>query len=256
MTAAAAATSGPPDESASTAVVVGASGGIGQAFVAQLRSRGWSRILALSRRAHGVDAGDPVLFSATFDLEDEASIAAAAATAAGLPPVRLVIVATGLLHDDRLRPEKSIGALDPAALSRSFAVNTIGPALVLKHFAPQLPRRGRSVIALLSARVGSIADNRLGGWYGYRASKAALNMVIRTASIELARTRPEALCIGLHPGTVDTALSAPFATGAGAGARTRFTPAQSATAMLEVLDGLQPADSGRVFAWDGTIVPP
>lgn len=248
-----AALTGPTSACAATVVVIGASGGIGQAFVAQIREReGW-RILALARRPADRD-DDPLIRSLPIDLLDEASIAAAASAAAAMPPIRLVVVATGLLHDDRIRPEKSLAALDPAALSRSFAVNTIGPALILKHFAPCLPRRGRSVIALLSARVGSIADNRLGGWYGYRASKAALNMVIRTASVELARTRPEAVCVGLHPGTVDTALSAPFA--ANIDAQKRFTPIQSARALLEVLDGLQPSDSGRVFAWDGSIVPP
>ena len=138
-------------------------------------------------------------------------------------------------------------------LARIFAVNTIGPALVLKHFAPLLPRTGRSVIALLSARVGSISDNRLGGWYGYRASKAALNQLVRTASIEVARSRRDAVIVGLHPGTVETPLSAPFRGNVSPGKL--FTPRVSAAHLLTAIEGLTPADSGKCFAWDGSEVP-
>lgn len=183
------------------------------------------------------------------DITDEASIAAAAPR---IGPVDKVIVATGLLHDGAQPPEKSYRALDPAALARSFAVNAIGPALVAKHVLPLLPRDRRAVFAALSARVGSISDNRLGGWYAYRASKAALNQLIRTLAVELRRTHPLAICVGLHPGTVDTRLSAPFQRGV----PDLFTPERSAAALLGVLDGLTPEQSGRLWAWDGREIAP
>jgi len=233
------------------AVVIGASGGIGSALVEALAIReDIARVTALSRRPAG--PASPKVVAGRIDLLDEDSVAQAAGACAD-PAPRLVVCAAGLLHDGGLQPEKSLRDLDPARLAQVFAVNTIGPALVLKHFSALLPRKGRSVIALLSARVGSISDNRLGGWYGYRASKAALNQLVRTASIELARARREAVVVGLHPGTVDTALSAPFAGNVAPGKL--FTPAYSAARLLEVLDGLSPADTGRCFAWDGSEVP-
>ncbi|RPH44097.1 MAG: SDR family NAD(P)-dependent oxidoreductase [Burkholderiales bacterium] len=239
------------------AVVVGASGGLGAAFVAALRARAdVSTVLALSRSGPHDDGAAPEagVVRARIDLTDEASIAAAAALARTLAPPRWVIVATGLLHaPDGLRPEKSLAMLDGARMARLFAVNATGPALVAKHFLPLMPREGRAVFAAVSARVGSISDNRLGGWYGYRASKAALNMLLRTAAIEWARTAREGVCVGLHPGTVDTALSRPFQAGVPEGRL--FGADESAAKLLAVLDGLGPADSGRVFAWDGSEVP-
>jgi len=167
--------------------------------------------------------------------------------------VEFVFIASGLLHQDAIRPEKSWRTLDATTLARLFQVNAIGPALVAKHFLPRLPRHGRAVCAALSAKVGSIADNRLGGWYGYRASKAALNQIIRTTAIELARSRPEAICVALHPGTVDTPLSQPFQA---AVAQDRlFTPAVAAAHLLHVLGELTPMDSGGLFAWDGQRLP-
>jgi len=220
------------------AVVIGASGGIGSALAAAL-ARGGTEVHALSR-ATGLDLGD------------EAGIAAAAARIGA--PVDLVVVATGRLHGEGVAPEKSWRELSAEALARSFAVNAVGPALVAKHFLPLLPRRGRAGFAALSARVGSIGDNRLGGWYGYRASKAALNMLVKTLAIELARGRPDAFCVGLHPGTVDTALSAPFQRGVQP--EKLFAPADAADRLLVVLGGLGPADSGGCFAWDGRPIPP
>ncbi|MEI7444681.1 MAG: SDR family NAD(P)-dependent oxidoreductase [Burkholderiales bacterium] len=242
------------------AVVVGASGGLGAAFVDALVARGaHATVLALSRS--GPDApevsvapGGTRVVRARVDVTDEASIVAAVAIARGLAPPRLAIVATGLLHaPDGLRPEKSLAMLDGARLARLFAVNATGPALMAKHLLPAMPREGRSTFAAVSARVGSISDNRLGGWYGYRASKAALNQLLRTAAIEWARSAREGVCVGLHPGTVDTALSKPFQANVADGKL--FTPAQSAAMLLDVIARLGPADSGKVFAWDGSEVP-
>ncbi|MFZ4607185.1 MAG: SDR family NAD(P)-dependent oxidoreductase [Caulobacter sp.] len=231
------------------AVVVGASGGLGAALTAALVDSGrFTAVHALSRQGLTAPAG---ALPGRLDLEDEASIAEAAARLDA--PPRLLIVATGRLHGPGLSPEKALRQLDAAALVQAFAINSIGPALVAKHMLPLLPRTGRSAFAALSARVGSISDNRLGGWHGYRASKAALNMLIATMAIELARSRPEALCVGLHPGTVDTGLSRPFQ--AGVAAERLFTPSGSAAHLLRVLDGLTPADSGGVFAWDGSRIP-
>lgn len=223
------------------AVVVGGSGGVGAAVVAALRDRtAYDEVLALGRR------GSPAL-----DLLDEASIAAAAAAvrARGVPT--LVFDATGFLHGDGMEPEKSWRELDPAHLAHAFAINTIGPALLMKHFLPLLPRERRAVFATLSARVGSIGDNRLGGWYAYRASKAALNQLVRTAAVELRRGRPQAICVALHPGTVDTGLSAPFAK---SGLQVQ-APAEAAARLLAVIERLGPGDSGEFFDYRGEPVP-
>ncbi|WP_027135911.1 SDR family NAD(P)-dependent oxidoreductase [Geminicoccus roseus] len=238
----------------SSAVVVGASGGIGQALVERLlaEEEGFGTVFALSRRPKGGQAARRA--EVPLDLENEDSIRAAAARVAEAGPVGLVIVATGMLHEGGRLLEKSFKQLDPGFLERTFRINTIGPALVAKHFLPLLPRQGRAVFAALSARVGSITDNELGGWYGYRASKAALNMLIRSLSIELARTHPLALCVGLHPGTVATGLSQPFQAGVPQGRL--FTPDHAAQQLLDVLDGLQADDSGHCHAWDGARIPP
>jgi NAD(P)-dependent dehydrogenase (short-subunit alcohol dehydrogenase family) len=233
------------------AVVIGASGGIGRALAQALAARpDVASVTALSRRPVALPGAK--IDSGRIDLLDERSIEAAAAACAGLPP-RLVICAAGLLHAGPIQPEKSLRELDPDRLGRVLAVNTIGPALVIKHFAPLLPRQGKSVIALMSARVGSISDNRLGGWYAYRASKAALNQVVRTASIEIARRWREAVIVGLHPGTVETPLSAPFS--GSVGPEKLFTPAFAAGRLLAVIDGLGATDSGKCLAWDGSEVP-
>jgi NAD(P)-dependent dehydrogenase (short-subunit alcohol dehydrogenase family) len=221
------------------AVVIGASGGIGAAVADRLEADArFAVVHRLSRSATG------------FDLEDETSIAGAATRVAAGPTPTLVFVATGVLHHGQA-PERSYRAMTAEHLVRDYRVNTVGPALVAKHFLPLLPRDRRAVFAALSARVGSIGDNRLGGWHSYRASKAALNMILRNLAIELGRTHPQAVIAGLHPGTVDTALSSPFQKGV----PELFAPARSAEAMLAVLDGLMHEDSGGVFAWDGVRVP-
>ena len=227
------------------ALVVGASGGLGSALVAQLDADArYTQIIAWSRSA-SVVTGTKILAN-HIDLRDEATIAAAARS---LGQVDLAIVATGLLHDGDLKPEKSWNSLDPSFMVRAFEINTVGPALIAKHVLPLLPRDRRAVFAALSARVGSIGDNRLGGWHSYRASKAALNQLIRCFSIELVAKRPLAICVGLHPGTVDTHLSKPYQ--AGLPKDKLFAPDQSARQLLQVIDGLTTAQSGRVYDWAG-----
>ena len=224
-----------------SAVVIGASGGIGAAVVEQLRASGrFAVIHALSRSA------------TELDLKDETSIAAGARLVAEGPAPALIFLATGVLHHGH-EPERTYKAMTAEHLLRDYQVNAVGPALVAKHFLPLMPRDRRAVFAALSARVGSIGDNRLGGWHSYRASKAALNMILKNLSIELARTHPQAVVAGLHPGTVDTALSQPFQKGVAADKL--FTSDYSAERLLAVLDGLTPADSGGVFAWDGARIP-
>ncbi|MCW1383847.1 SDR family NAD(P)-dependent oxidoreductase [Novosphingobium sp. KCTC 2891] len=229
--------------------VFGASGGIGAALVDALALREDVAVVHAGARRQGAGGGKVRPFA--FDLTDEASIAAAC-TGIGAP-LDLAIVATGRLTlSDGSGPEKSYRALDAARLAESFAVNAIGPALVAKHVLPLLPKDRRSVFAALSARVGSISDNRLGGWHGYRASKAALNMLVRNFAVELGRTHRDAVVVALHPGTVDTGLSAPFQKGVAEGKL--FTAEFAADRLLAVLDGLGPADSGKLFAWDGAEV--
>ena len=225
------------------AVVVGCSGAIGRALLQHLKAEpGWVEVIGLSR-----SVGEPRL-----DLRDEGSIRRAADHVAGrAQPLRLLIDATGVLHDDALRPEKSVRQIDAGAMAQAFATNAIGPALLAKHFLPLLARDGRAVFASLSAKVGSIGDNHLGGWHSYRASKTALNQIIRTCSIELARTHPEALCVALHPGTVDSPLSEPFRK---TGLRVR--PAeQAAGELLQVIRRLRPADSGGFYDYRGQALP-
>jgi NAD(P)-dependent dehydrogenase (short-subunit alcohol dehydrogenase family) len=231
--------------------VLGASGGIGGALVRQLAGRDDVAQVHAGARSGAVPPGDKVS-PFRFDLTDEASIAAAARAIGG--PLDLVIVATGILHRaDGSGPEKSYRALDGAAMAELYAVHAIGPALVARHFLPLLARDRRAVFAVLSARVGSISDNRLGGWHSYRAAKAALNMLVRNFAIETARSHPSAVVAALHPGTVDTALSRPFQSNVAPGKL--FTAETSAAHLLTVLDGLSPAQSGRHFAWDGAEIP-
>ena len=165
--------------------------------------------------------------------------------------LRLLLVASGFLHGQAGQPERSWSHLDADYLQHVFLVNTLGPALLIKHLFPLLPKRGPCVAAFVSARVGSIADNALGGWYGYRASKAALNQLVKTASIELTRRNPDSVCVALHPGTVDTALSQPFAK---TGLKVR-PPEQAAGELLGVIAGLRPASTGALIDYQGQTLP-
>lgn len=241
----------PPAEARPAAAVFGASGAIGRAVTERLLASGhFGTVHAGSRSQFGLPQGARPF---RFDLEDEESIVGA--VAGFETPPAFVLVATGLLHDPArgIAPEKTLRAIDPAAMARVLAANTVGPALVAKHVLPRLERTSRNVFAVLSARVGSIGDNRLGGWHAYRASKAALNMLVRTLAIEMARTHPHTVVAALHPGTVDSDLSAPFQRPAGA--RRLFPPALAAQHLLTVIDRLTPAESGGHFAWDGTRLP-
>jgi NAD(P)-dependent dehydrogenase (short-subunit alcohol dehydrogenase family) len=230
-------------------VIIGGTGGLGAALVDGLRARG-ETVLAMGRRT------DPPI-----DFTHPGSIAACAQrvadelSASGQRLERL-IVATGFLHGEtaagtHAEPERSWQHLEADALSHSFAVNAIGPALVMRHFLPLLPRQGPCLAAFFSARVGSIGDNALGGWYAYRAAKAALNQLVHTAAIELARRNREAVCVALHPGTVDTPLSQPFAK---TGLKVR-PPEIAATELLAVMDGLSAAQTGGFFDHHGQVVP-
>ncbi len=232
-------------------LVVGANGAIGSALVDALAADpAVAHVLACARDVRQNPSAKVEM--RPMDILDEASVRSALV---GVRRIDLAIVATGLLHGpDGMTPEKSWRALDGDRLLRSFAANAVGPALVAKHVLPLLPREGKSVFAALSARVGSISDNSLGGWYGYRASKAALNQLIRTLAIELARQRMDAICIGLHPGTVDSALSRPFQSGVDK--ERLFTPRLAADRLLAVIDALKPEVSGQLVAWDGQIIAP
>ncbi len=235
-------------DSGNTAVVIGASGGLGAALREYLQRSGeYVQILGLSRSTS--DAGAPLL-----DMTDEASIAAASqwlGQRCAIQPLRLVIVATGFLHQAGSGPERSLAHLDANYLNQVFAINSIGPALLLKHLAPLLPKEGAATLVFISAKVGSIGDNALGGWYGYRASKAALNQIVKTASIELARRNKQVCCVALHPGTVATALSEPFGK---SGLNVRV-PQVAASEIMQVISGLDAASNGRFVDYQGQQLP-
>jgi NAD(P)-dependent dehydrogenase (short-subunit alcohol dehydrogenase family) len=244
------------------ALVTGASSGIGLAVVrALLDDPGVGCVFAVARGAatsaalaelsatHGTRL-HPIVADLTCATELEAM---ARSVAARTDALHLVFNAAGVLHAPGLRPEKSLTSLRAEALARVFALNAFAPVLLVQALLPLLRHRAPIVLASLSARVGSIGDNQLGGWYAYRASKAAQNQLFRTLAIELRRTHPNACCVLLHPGTVDTPLSQPFQ--GGVPAARLFTPERAARQLLAIVTRLTPADSGRFLAWDGTQVP-
>ena len=229
------------------AIVVGASGGIGGAFADALQKEGqFDDVIRMSRSNQATEQ---------LDITNEQSIIDAARSLQhrSIAP-SLIFVATGLLHNEKQGPEKSLRELNSDWLIENYKVNAVGPALVAKHFLPLMPKDRVTKFAVISARVGSISDNRLGGWYGYRASKAALNMMIRNLSIEWSRINKRSIIVALHPGTVDTALSEPFQANVPGGKL--FDTERSALQLLDVLDELKPADSGKFFAWDGEEISP
>ena len=228
------------------ALIIGSNGGLGAALLAQLEGD------ASYAQAVGLSRSTPV----SVNYDDETSIAKAAAHIADLCKtsgleLRLLVVTTGFLHGDQGQPERSFANLEVTYLQYVFKINTLGPALVMKHFLPLLPKTGRCVAGFLSARVGSMGDNALGGWYGYRASKAALNQLVKTASIELTRRNKDSICVSLHPGTVSTALSEPFAK---TGLNVR-PASQAAGDLMAVLAGLEPADTGCLVDYQGHKLP-
>ncbi|MEL7197253.1 MAG: SDR family NAD(P)-dependent oxidoreductase [Pseudomonadota bacterium] len=234
-----------------TAAVFGSSGGIGRALCAKLSENGADRIYAGSR-AGVTPAGDPC-HTFAFDLLSEESIEASAQMMRDDPP-EWVIVASGVLTlSDGTGPERTLKRLDPAVMAQVLALNTIGPAIIAKHILPLMPRDQRFVFAALSARVGSISDNGLGGWHSYRASKAALNMLLKNFALEMGRTHKQGVIVGLHPGTVDSALSAPFQKGLADGQLT--PPEKAADNLTHVLAGMEPRDTGKVFDFAGIEVP-
>jgi len=223
------------------AVVVGAGGGIGGAAVDALTASGrFKTVIGWSRQTPG-----------GVDVTRPADVERAAHAAAAHGEIRLVLVATGALSTNGARAERSLAEIDPDAMMTAFRINALGPMLVAKYLLPQFPRTGKSVFAVLSARVGSIGDNRLGGWYSYRASKAALNQLMRTASIELARRAPGAICLALHPGTVDTALSRPFSR---SGLAVQ-SPDAGAEKLIAVIDRARAEDSGSFLDQNGLAIP-
>lgn len=231
--------------------VFGSGGGIGRAFVDELASRpGVRRIYAFSRVIPGDEPAPPAdrVVRIAADIGSDTALASAADSLD--EALDMVFVASGVLHTPELRPERRLRELDAGAMLEVLRVNAVVPTLVAKHFLPALKRDTRTIFAALSARVGSIGDNRLGGWLSYRASKAALNMALKTIAIEHARTRSRSLVVGLHPGTVDTPLSRPFSSRVPEGKL--FSPTESVRYLLRVVDGLDPADTGGVFAWDGS----
>ncbi|UWQ45143.1 SDR family NAD(P)-dependent oxidoreductase [Leisingera aquaemixtae] len=234
-------------------VVSGGSGAIGSAFVGELaRKYPQARIHSLSRSPVARVPEGVHRLQVDYLVED--SLQAAAEQVAKEGAVDLMILAGGILHQGDMMPEKSLRELSAEKLLALFTANTVAPALTAKHFLPLLPRDRRGVFAALSARVGSISDNHLGGWYSYRASKAALNMIIRNAAIEIRRRNPQAIAAALHPGTVESGLSEPFLRNVAP--EKRFSPQYAVSRMLDVIAALTPDDSGQCFAWDGSLIEP
>ena len=237
---------------ASNAVVIGSSGGIGGALGRALSDDpAIGTVLSYSRS--GVADMRQGTGSRYIDITDEDSVRNAAESATGAGALDLVIVASGILHNGSIRPEKSMRDIEGDSMMDVLRTNSVGPALVAKHFLPLMRPASKTVFAALSARVGSIGDNRLGGWMSYRASKSALNMLLKTLSIEHARKQPKSIVVALHPGTVDTMLSKPFQKNVPAG--TLFTADYSAMRLLQVIDGLCAEETGGFFAWDGQAIP-
>ena len=232
--------------------VIGSSGAIGSAFVNHyINDLSVNSIFSFSRSSIGIDNNKVKHFS--IDIENESSIQNAAKSVEEIN-FDEVIIASGLLHTNEFGPEKSIKDLKADNILKVLNVNTVGPAILGKYFLPLLNKDNKSVMAFLSARVGSISENKLGGWYAYRASKSALNQVIKTFSIELKRINPKAIIIGLQPGTVDSELSAPFKRSVSN--NKLFTAEYSVSQLLEVIERADESSSGNLISWDGEIISP
>lgn len=234
--------------------IIGANGAIGNAFIEVLSAEyPAAQINGFSRQPPSSSPTRHVVYHA-IDYADEVSIEKAAQIAAADNPLDLVIVATGILHDGDMMPEKALRDLSAEKFHHLFMANTITPALIAKYFLPKIHKEKTAIFAALSARVGSISDNHIGGWYAYRASKAALNMIIKNAAIEMQRRYKNSIVIGLHPGTVDSALSKPFQSNVPD--KKLFSPEFAAQHLITVINQRVPEDSGKCYDWDGQIVEP
>ena len=232
--------------------VVGATGAIGKAFVDYYsKDESVENVFAFSRKK--INFENRKIKSFDLDIENQTSIEDAAQNIKDYP-IDTIIVATGILHSENFGPEKSIKEIDFTNMTKVMAVNTIGPALIGRYFIPLLRKDTKSVLAFLSARVGSISDNKLGGWYSYRASKTALNQIVKNFSIELKRTNPKAVVLALQPGTVDSNLSEPFKKNVAKGKL--FSPEQSRELLSDVIEKVTIKDSGNLIAYDGEIISP
>lgn len=241
---------GPAQTDPQCVLVAGASGGIGAAFCQQLTKQFPSaRIVRMARDPEALGPLQTQTVDIRFDIAEEEQIGAAVGKVPETPPIDWIFIATGWLHDDRYRPEKTYKSLDADHLLQAYRINAIGPALLLKHLIPRLNPANACKVGVVSARVGSISDNRLGGWHAYRASKAALNMLIKNFAVELARKKTPHTIVGLQPGTTDTALSAPFQRSVPEGQLQ--TPEYTATQLLQVMRKLRPEDSGGLFDFLG-----
>jgi NAD(P)-dependent dehydrogenase (short-subunit alcohol dehydrogenase family) len=244
------------------ALVVGANGGIGLGFVNNLLTNSqFSKVYATYRRKETAselfnlqDKYIDRLVCLNIDITDESNIAEAIAEIKkSTDKIHLAIDCVGILHEDSLQPEKSLRQINAENLMRYFQVNSIGAILLAKHLLPLFRHSDRSVFATISAKVGSIGDNQLGGWYGYRASKAALNMFLHTAAIEYARTCPKNIIVALHPGTTDTSLSLPFQKNVPP--EKLFSVERTVNQLMSIIENLESSDRGQFFSWDGTRLP-
>jgi NAD(P)-dependent dehydrogenase (short-subunit alcohol dehydrogenase family) len=232
--------------------VIGSSGAIGRAFLdAYIQDKNISNIYSISRTK--VNSKDERIIHINIDVTDEVSVKAAASKIEENRLDRL-IVATGILHTKSFGPEKSIKDIKIENFVKIFLVNTFGPALIGKHFLPLMTKDQKSIVAFLSARVGSISENKLGGWYAYRASKSALNQVVKNFSIEAKRTNPSGIIIGLQPGTVKSKLSEPFQKNVKKGKL--LLPEDSVKSLIKVIENVMLSDSGKIFDWEGEEIGP
>jgi NAD(P)-dependent dehydrogenase (short-subunit alcohol dehydrogenase family) len=232
--------------------IIGSSGAIGRAFLdAYIADKDISNIYSISRTE--VKSNDKRIIHINIDVTDEVSVKAAASKIEENRLDRL-IVATGVLHTKSFGPEKSIKDIKIENFVKIFSVNTFGPALIGKYFLPLMTKDQKSIVAFLSARVGSISENKLGGWHAYRASKSALNQIIKNFSIEAKRTNSSGIIIGLQPGTVKSKLSEPFQKNVKKGKL--FLPEDSVDSLIKVIENVMQNDSGKIFDWEGEEIAP
>ena len=233
-------------------VIIGASGSIGSALTRLYSDENSTRVFAFSRKKTNISL--PNVVEDHIDLVNEDSISVVASKYFGEVEIDSLIIASGALHTKDFFPEKSLRDISVEKFQTIFAINSIGPALIFKHFNKFLSRDRPGILAAISARVGSISDNQLGGWYSYRASKAALNMIIKNTSIEVRRRCPKAIVVGLHPGTVNSKLSEPFQSNVPT--EKLFTSQYAANKLKNVLDALNIDDNGKCWDFNGSLILP